>query len=361
MRFLRPTLIALGAAVALALLHAWVDLALRPGNTLAWTFPRYLAVWATEAILVPVVVLAARQFRFGHIPAYWAILIHAAMALLFAAAHYALLTWTHHAFFVGGPFWSTFRELFLSYVQFDVITYGLIVGTVHAWLSHEESRERALAEQTLRADLGEARLRTLRAQLHPHFLFNSMNAISMLVRAGRSDEAVSTLTRLSELLRRVLRDNARHEVPLRDELEFARQYLAIERVRFGERLDVAIDAPDDTLDVLVPDLILQPLVENAMRHAVSRSNRPALVRITASRAHGMLDLTVGDNGPGLPDGWSLERSGVGLRNSAARLAQLYGTAARLHVGANDLGGVTARVTLPASLHTEGPSLHVVHG
>lgn len=348
------------ASTAIALLETAGDLLRTPTNTFGWIFPRLLAAWVTGGMLAPGVIVVARRIRFGTTPTFVAFVLHGTMAFVFAAAHYALLVVVHRLMFNAGPqFWNLFRELYLYYVHFDVITYGLIVGAVHAWMSHVDARDRELATQTLRADLSEAKLQALRAQLHPHFLFNAMNTIAMLVRGGDNARAVGTVTTLSDLLRRVLRENVSHQVPLREELDFARQYFAIERTRFGDRLRVTIDAADDALDLLVPDLVLQPLVENAMHHGAARTSRACHVAVRARRVEGVLTLTVSDDSMGLPAGWSPAALGVGLGNTAARLTQLHGDSARLQVANNDAGGVTVTVTLPATLHNPRASLHKV--
>ncbi len=198
-----------------------------------------------------------------------------------------------------------------------------------------------------RARLSEARLGALRGQLHPHFLFNVLNTIAMLAQKGDNKAVVSALTQLSDLLRTLLRESPREEVPLRGELDFVTRYLALEKLRFQERLVIEIDSPVELEDALVPTLILQPLVENAIRHGVGARDGQGKVSIRASRSGDLLRLEVTDNGPGLSAGSPLDTaSGIGLRNSRERLAQLYGSAATLNVVSTTGGGVMATVSLP---------------
>jgi two-component system, LytTR family, sensor kinase len=355
--FLMLSLIVFAASAVVALVDTAMSLVRVPENTFAWEFPRLLLAWLTLGVFAPVVVLAAYRVRFGRTNAAVAIAIHGILAFLCAGAHYALLALIHRWLLNNTtPYWRAVRDLFLYYAHFDVIAYALIVGCVHAWMSHAEARERELAAQTLRADLSEARLRALRSQLHPHFLFNAMNAIAMLVRSGNQEAAVGTLAKLSDLFRRVIRENPGHQVPLREEIDFATDYLDIERTRFGDRLTVSIDAPDDTLDVLVPDLVLQPLVENAMRHGVAQTSRRCHLSIVARRSNGQLTLRVSDDAKGLSPERPSDNPGVGLANTRARLDHLHGSDARLSVANNEEGGVTAQIILPVSLHRPRASL-----
>jgi LytS/YehU family sensor histidine kinase len=356
-QFIALSLTCIAASVVVALLDTLMQLLRTPENTFAWVFPRLLLAWLTLGILAPVVILFARRVRFGRTRVAAALTVHALLAMASAAMHYTLLTLVHRLYLHNvEPFWASVRELFLYYAHFDVIAYALIVGFVHAWLSHNEARTRERGALMLRAELSDARLQSLRAQLQPHFLFNALNAVAMLVRARKTEAAIDTIAGLSELLRRVIQEHPAHQVPLRDEIDFARRYLDIERTRFGERLHITIDAPDDTLDVVVPDLILQPLVENAMRHGVARTSRPCRVSIVARRANGHLTVSVSDDAGTLEAGRPASRPGVGLKNTEARLAQIHGDAARLSISSNELGGVTARVVLPASLQPGAPSL-----
>jgi len=211
-------------------------------------------------------------------------------------------------------------------------------------------RYRAHAAETARleAQLAEARLAALRMQLNPHFLFNTLHAVSALVE--RDPAGVRRLVaRLSALLRHVLDSGARQEVSLREEIDFLRDYLDIQRVRFRDRLDVVVDVADDLGDALVPNLVLQPLVENAVVHGVGRSEDAGRIEIGARRAAERLELTVTDNGPGLA---GADGAGVGLANTRARLAALYGDEAALTLGPAPGGGVVARVALPYHTATD---------
>jgi two-component system LytT family sensor kinase len=198
----------------------------------------------------------------------------------------------------------------------------------------------------LKTQLAQAQLQALRTQLQPHFFFNTMNTIAMLVRNKEDAEAIRVLAGLSDLLRHVLDDARADEVPLREELDFLQRYLAIEQIRFRDRLRTDISVDPNVLDALVPNLMLQPLVENAVRHGIARRAAAGRVCVSARRDTESLVLTVQDDGPGLPEDWSLDDAGVGLVNTRRRLAQLYGGDARLTVENAADGGVRAEVVLP---------------
>jgi LytS/YehU family sensor histidine kinase len=187
-------------------------------------------------------------------------------------------------------------------------------------------------------------------QLQPHFLFNALHTIGSLVRTGDRDSAVRVVAGLGELLRRMLDGASQQEVPLKHELEFLGAYLAIEQVRFGDRLDVTVDAASDVLDAAVPHLILQPLVENALRHGIAPHAAAGRLEIGARRAGEWLELRVRDNGPGLSNGDGREASsGIGLANARARLERLYGDAGELTIADAAGGGLEAVVRLPFRL------------
>ena len=190
----------------------------------------------------------------------------------------------------------------------------------------------------------EARLEALRLQLHPHFLFNTLNAISAFVEAD-PERARRMIARLGELLRRTLTAGAAAEVPLSRELDLLAPYLEIQRIRFGDRLSIELDVPDGTGDVLIPALMLQPLVENAVEHGVKRTLEAARVRLSAEQSGDRLRIEIADNGPG-PTG---RADGVGLANTRARLAGLYGDAHRLELRRLETGGTIVTIELPFKL------------
>jgi LytS/YehU family sensor histidine kinase len=181
--------------------------------------------------------------------------------------------------------------------------------------------------------------------LHPHFLFNTLSAIMVLVRQGKGREAEMMLSRLSDLLRHTLDDVEAQEVPLWRELDFLRLYLSIEQVRFEDRLRVRIEAGPEVSDALVPHMALQPIVENAVRHGLGQSEEPVLIHVSVSRANGHLMLTVTDDGPGCSTPVFGEK-GIGLANTRNRLKRLYGAGATLSAENRLPRGVQVTMTLP---------------
>jgi sensor histidine kinase YesM len=218
-----------------------------------------------------------------------------------------------------------------------MLAYWASVGVIHAIEYYRESRERELEATRLA-------LENLRAQLQPHFLFNTLQSISTLIHRDQP-AADRMLTDLSELLRLSLRTTASQEVPLRDELGFLDRYLDIMRVRFGDRLVITVDADPDVREALVPSLVLQPIVENAITHGMA--DRPDIGHVTvrARRNAGSLFLEVSDDGPGMTVG--TPTNGIGLANTRERIARLYGEPAHVETQVN--GGFTVRIRIPLKL------------
>jgi LytS/YehU family sensor histidine kinase len=225
-----------------------------------------------------------------------------------------------------------------------------MVAVTCAFDFYRKYRERKLRAIELESRLVQAKLQALQMQLNPHFLFNSLHSISALMHKD-IDAADRMISRLSELLRAALDNTERQEVPLRQELQFLRRYLEIEQIRFGSRLRVEINAAPETLDASVPNLILQPLVENAIRHGIEPHARPGRIRFGARRQADELTLEVHDNGGGLASPSPLD--GVGLSNTRARLRSLYGEAHILEFCTPPEGGLLVRLILP--FHSDSSS------
>ncbi|MBI2685042.1 MAG: histidine kinase [Acidobacteria bacterium] len=245
--------------------------------------------------------------------------------------------------------------------HWNYLVYWLIVGVYTAHDYAKVLRERQVRAAELERLLAESRLNTLRSQLHPHFLFNTLNAISAHVQRD-PDIAQRMLEQLGCLLRLSLEHAEEQEIPLRRELAFLDQYLALQKVRFEDRLDVEMGIEPATLTCLVPTFMLQPLVENAIKHGVVSRTARGLVRISAWRENSTLRLQVIDDGPGLPDGWHLEtHQGVGLCNTMERLRRLYGSAHQFSIANRANGGVSLDVSLPlrAAAQPEFDALTVV--
>lgn len=229
---------------------------------------------------------------------------------------------------------------------FDAIIYAGIVAAAYAFDYSRRYRMRELQASQLETQLAQAQLQALKTQLQPHFLFNALNAISALVQKD-PDAADRMIARLGDLLRQTLQMNGTQEVPLREELGLVEKYIDIQRTRFRERLQVIYSVAPETLDVPVPNLILQPLVENAIRHGISGRASGGVLKIRAARAGEELSIEVADDGCGFPalaDAGMPE--GVGLSNTRARLSRLYGGADRLSLSNGEEGGAVVRMSIP---------------
>ena len=239
-----------------------------------------------------------------------------------------------------------YRAYFGFGFYIDLIIASLIVIAVHALLYYQNFRASELAQSSLKTQLAQAQLRALKMQLHPHFLFNTLHSISSLVLEDPS-KANSMIARLGDFLRLTLENSEQQLVTLKEEIEFLRTYLEIEQVRFGDRLTVAFEIEPTTLSAAVPHLILQPVVENAIQHAIAPRATPGSIHIEAKRLNGSLRLEVKDNGPGIvSNGDLIEKQGVGLSNVRARLNQIYGSDFRFELMNSKDGGLTVVMEIP---------------
>jgi LytS/YehU family sensor histidine kinase len=247
---------------------------------------------------------------------------------------------------------TTLLTRFFTQLRQDVavfpLVYAAMAGTGAAMTLYERYRDRHIAAAHLEAELAAARLQVLRGHLQPHFLFNSLHSIASLARAGDHAGVVRLVAALSDLLRDVL-DSGERQTSLREELRIVERYLEIQQARFPDRLTVRLDVADDVADARVPPFIVQPLVENAVRHGLASRVREGLLSIRALRDEHTIRIDVEDTGIGLPPGWDIDQvEGTGLRNLASRLAAEFGDAAALEVTARQEGGVRATVRLPYS-------------
>ena len=244
---------------------------------------------------------------------------------------------------------DSFRSVVIHGFAFGLLIYWLIICISQAINYYRGYRDRELLASNLETRLVEAQLDALRMQLHPHFLFNTLNSVSVLMRRD-IDAADRMLLQLSSLLRGALARNAAHEIKLRQELEILEQYLEIEQIRFQDRLTVRTHVDPSALDALVPQLFFQPLVENAIRHGIADREIGGVIDIRAERQNGMLHLQVRDNGPGLNISNGNFIEGVGLSNTRSRLEYLYGSGGRFEVCNAEEGGLIVAAAFP--FHTE---------
>lgn len=345
----RRVVVILGAWTLVALLlagQAWFAAQVR-GETLA--LERASTIWlvwaAVWAALTPIALRLEARYPLQRPHLLAALAVHGLASAICALANLALFALA--APLIGAtqlePTWlGTFGRLLGTTFLLNLPAYWLIIAAAHGQRLARSAREKDRRRLLLEAQLADARLQTLRTQLQPHFLFNALNTISVLMHED-VEAADRILLQLSALLRRSLDSSDAHEVMLGEEIGFLERYLEIEQARFGGRLAYRINVPDEALAAKVPNLILHPLVENALRHGLAARAAPGHIDISAERRGDSLRLRVVDDGRGLPAAMS-ER--VGLANTRARLRLLYADRQRLDLRHGEAGGVIAEIELP---------------
>jgi len=331
----------------LAVVNAYAQGRLNHESSNPWFLAWVGGDWLIYGALTPVVFLIARRLplRGGVLATHLVLnfLISIVFCGLWAGAGILL-----RRALIAGPdgamTWQFTVSWFFTTLPFGVAVYFAVLGIEHATYYFRVVRERDTQAARMATQLAEAQLGALRMQLHPHFLFNSLNAIGVLVRDRDIGGASRMLELLSDVLRQVLNATRVQETTLADELTFVRNYLAIEQIRFADRLRVMTDVDPSVLTAAVPAFILQPILENAMRHGIARRSDAGVVTIIARRDADDLVLTVSDDGPG-PDTAPVT-SGVGLTNTRTRLSTLYGAAGQLTLARGPGGGAVATIRLP---------------
>jgi two-component system, LytTR family, sensor kinase len=318
----------------------------------SWIVRSEFAYWWAWIPLTGIALFAARRFRISHSRLWPTLAAHCAVAVLVAVCHELLLFALSSVLTNIAPITPPGQEIgrrILQRAPYMMSTtfykYWVVVGIYYGFDYARKYRERQVAAAELKTRLAEAELRALRMQLQPHFLFNTLHAVSML-NFSDVDAANRMLVRLSDLLRMSLDNSGRQTVPFSTELDFLSKYLEIEQTRFNDRLTVSYQVDPALLSLEVPNLILQPLVENAVRHGVAKLARNGRIDINATLDAGDLVLSVCDNGPGLTSASTERASGIGLSNTRARLEQTYGRSDLLRLNPRTEGGVCAEVRIP---------------
>ena len=311
-----------------------------------------LCLWYVPAVLIGPIFRIAARFRLDGNRWLRAIAIHAGAAVAFSIFHVSamlavrVLLWPD-MLQMPLPKWMSYaQDQYLRNLDWSLMTYAAVVGLSYALGYYRESQARALKEAHLESSLMEARLKTLEAELHPHFLFNTLHAISTLVHTD-PEAADRMISRLSDLLRLTFDRSGAAGVPLKEELEFLQKYLEIEQIRFQDRLSVKFDIDPETLDTDVPRMILQPLVENAIKHGIGPRSGQGLVQISARKQEDKIWIEVRDSGVGLSRNARVRfNNGVGLSNTRARLECLYGAEQRLDFAEED-SGLSVQMLIPS--------------
>lgn len=321
--------------------HAWVAL-----------FTTLMLGWLPWALATPLVVQLGRRFPLTGTRwvTAWPLHIATATAICLVSAGWSatleelLDPWAYSQ--GPGPFTALWLQKFAYGVLTSIVLYAFILTIDFALQSRERLARQQIEAARLSEHLSKAQLEALRRQIEPHFLFNSLNAIAGLVRDQRNEAAAETIVALSEFLRSAAQDSNSQQVPLSREVEHLRQYLEIQKARFAERLQVTLEIPSELLAAPVPSLILQPLVENAIKHGISKRAQGGSIRVNAASAHGMLNLNVDNDGPGLPADFEATRNGIGIANLRTRLQILYGSQGSLSLRNQDGGGVRVSISVP---------------
>jgi sensor histidine kinase YesM len=304
--------------------------------------------WLPWAALTPFIVYLARRCTIEHQNYRRTLPIHLLAGILFSVTHsmmYIGLYWMS-CMFAKLSYQANFFSIAVKFIHFDILTYGVIIGITYMFDYYRSSRERELRASQLEARLAQAQLEVLKMQLHPHFLFNTLHAISALIPKD-TEAADKMISRLSDLLRLTLENSNSQEVPLREELEFLKIYMDIEQTRFRDRLKINLNIRPETLDALVPNLILQPLVENAVRHGIAPRKEGGKIEIRSMLVDKRLSIQVVDDGAGITeDSDSLMRKGFGLSNTRERLNQLYGDKHSFNLTNADEGGAIVTIDIP---------------
>jgi len=311
-----------------------------------------LVLFYLWGVFSPLILRFCRRFRVEfRLLSIRNLMVHVPAIILFAAVHETLLLailWSITPSSRGEL--TTITDYYARHFGYgfyiDLIIASLIVIGAHALLYYDDFRASELQQSSLKTQLAQAQLRALKMQVHPHFLFNTLHSISSLVLEDPA-KANSMIARLGDFLRLTVDNSEQQWVTLKEETEFLRCYLDIEQVRFGDRLTVAFELEPQTLSAQVPHLILQPVVENAIQHAIAPRAAPGRINIQAKRLNSLLRVAVSDNGPGMTSNPSSPaKKCVGLANVRTRLQQIYGPDFRFELTNGRNGGLTVVVEIP---------------
>ena len=319
-----------------------------------------LATWLPFGVLAPLIIALVRHFPLE--PGNWRrSAAWLAVGSLAVCVGYAVLRWAVSHIPLVDPKPLPFTWLLVSQFYLAFQSYWVLVAVHQAWHNYKRFRDRALRASQLEARLARAQLEVLKGQLHPHFLFNTLNAISALVHRD-PNAADEMITQLSDLLRMSLDSIGIQEVTLGQEIDFLSRYLDIQRTRFQDRLHVRLSIPQGLMGVMVPNQVLQPIAENAIKHGLATRPECGHIEVTARQVDSWLELAVRDDGPGIhlgPEG--LPVGGIGLRNTRERLRELYGPGAVLTLANHPEGGavVWLRLPLAGAVTSTAPSLEGV--
>ncbi len=315
-------------------------------------YPSEVFFFLSWGLLTPLLVLAARKFRVGTTKRASRIGVHFLLAIGVAISQrvvYEFIVQTLKAT-AERPFsWERLTNNVIGFSDYGFFIYFIVVFIAHAVDYYKQMTQAQLNETRLKEELTSSQLHALKMQLQPHFLFNTLNTISVLIK-DEPQKAEQMISLLSDLLRLTLQHTNNQEISLKEELNYLRLYLEIEQIRFGNRLKIRIDAEPSTLDAKIPTLILQPLVENAIKHGIGERRGEGFIGISSVRMNESLKICVKDNGSGLNMLNNSNSTGIGLSNSRSRLQSLYGSVSSITISNGSDGGAEVEILIP--FHTE---------
>lgn len=317
---------------------------------------RALMIWGVIALFTPMWVKLCQRL-FNRRSNWLTFGIHIIVSLLCIPVYafiyrILMMVFWYDAIWTFESVFSPFTSLMISYGIVGPLSYWLVVGAYYLKKFYDQYKARQLRNIEMQAELASVRLHVLKVQLHPHFLFNTLHNINSLIYES-PDTARRVLTLLKRFLQISIQRVNKQKVALMDELEFTGTYLAIEKTRFSDRLTIERDIEDATLEAMVPSFLLQPLVENAIKHGISKKMQPGILKITSKKDGNRLSLSVEDNGPGLNGSFNSE--GVGLENIKQRLRQLYDDAS-FKLLSSELGGLKVEIEIPFSQLEKKPEV-----
>ncbi len=307
----------------------------------------YCVQWMS---LAPITLWLAKRFPLNSKKFFLGIFLH-----LFAGTLFSSLTMGGRAIFNWAIIHHMDNPLTLDHVisnmtialDYGIMSYILNTLFCYGYEFYNRMHEREMRAITLESELSQAQLTALKMQLHPHFFFNTLNVISVLIRKQENDLAVEMISRLSKFLRYTLEKTTTQEVPLREELNAIDLYLEIQKVRFQDNLILKRTISPEVLDTLVPTLILQPLIENALQHGISKRENGGILELSAERMNGSVHIRISDNGPGISANHAdFKQFGIGLQNSESRLQKLYGSKSLFEIFPGQDGGTTVHIAIP---------------
>ena len=340
-------------------IHARYLLSGNESSLLNWIVYQIIG-WMSWVPLTVVILWLARKVRVQREGLGRALVFHAIACVLIVNVHLGYYVWLYGVYeYTGAMTLAWWWEEYLLYATirgpWALFLYWFILGVYYSWDYYQKFLDRELQASKLETQLVRSQLDALKDRLHPHFLYNALHSVAMLVRKGDQEASVNMLAGLSDLLRYVLDKGERQFVSLDEEIDFIKQYLSIQEVRFSDRLATSFDIPQDLLQAQVPFLIIQPLVENSLRHGIGPKKEGGTITVAAHKKDDSLVLMVSDNGVGLDGNDSSPTDRVGLSNIRERLHHIYGDGGRLEIDTPASGGLTARITIPFQIQPAADS------